>query len=113
LIGSAQARRFGGVLQHGSLPLFGSLTRITDVLAFKTEEERRETVSRVLEHAITLSEAVEKLVTYEQASSAFIQGFQEELDIHFIFEEPSKAELELARQLLEEKYNNTCWNLKN
>ena len=34
LIGSAQARRREGVLQHGSLPLVGDLTRIVQVLEF-------------------------------------------------------------------------------
>jgi lipoate-protein ligase A len=34
LIGSAQARRKDGVLQHGSLPLTGDLTRICQALAF-------------------------------------------------------------------------------
>ena len=34
LIGSAQARRREGVLQHGSLPLVGDLTRITQALVF-------------------------------------------------------------------------------
>ncbi len=37
LIGSAQARRREGVLQHGSLPLYGDLTRIVQVLVFDSE----------------------------------------------------------------------------
>jgi len=40
LIGSAQARRREGVLQHGTLPLFGDLTRITRVLKFSEENLR-------------------------------------------------------------------------
>ena len=34
IIGSAQARRKGGVLQHGSLPLFGDIARITEILNY-------------------------------------------------------------------------------
>ncbi len=34
LIGSAQARKKEGVLQHGSLPLTGDLTRICQALGF-------------------------------------------------------------------------------
>ncbi len=37
LIGSAQARRKEGVLQHGSLPLVGDLTRICQALVFENE----------------------------------------------------------------------------
>lgn len=40
LVGSAQARRKEGVLQHGSLPLSGDLTRILQVLVFPDEESR-------------------------------------------------------------------------
>jgi lipoyl(octanoyl) transferase len=37
LIGSAQARKREGILQHGSLPLHGDLTRIVQALAFEDE----------------------------------------------------------------------------
>ncbi len=40
LIGSAQARRKEGVLQHGSLPLTGDLTRICQALVFPDEAAR-------------------------------------------------------------------------
>ena len=42
LIGSAQARRKEGVLQHGSLPLTGDLTRICQALVFPDESGERE-----------------------------------------------------------------------
>ncbi len=113
LIGSAQARRYGGVLQHGSLPLFGSITRIAEVLFFSTEEERRLTCSRILAHATTLSEVLNRMVTYPEASEAITWGFEEEFGIRFIHEEPTKAEESLAHQLLEEKYSHIHWNQKN
>ena len=37
LIGSAQARKKNGVLQHGSIPLFGDISRIIEVLNFSDE----------------------------------------------------------------------------
>ncbi len=40
LIGSAQARKKEGVLQHGSLPLSGDLTRICQALDFENEAAR-------------------------------------------------------------------------
>jgi lipoate-protein ligase A len=40
LIGSAQARKKEGVLQHGSLPLTGDLTRICERLIFEDEAAR-------------------------------------------------------------------------
>ena len=38
LMGSAQSRRAGYVLQHGSLPLTGDITRLIDVLALPPDE---------------------------------------------------------------------------
>ena len=42
LIGSAQVRKQGGLLQHGSLPLCGDLGRICEVLSFASEAELRD-----------------------------------------------------------------------
>ena len=48
LVGSAQARKREGVLQHGSLPLAGDLSRITQVLVFPSEAARQEAAARLL-----------------------------------------------------------------
>ena len=54
LIGSAQARKKEGVLQHGSLPLTGDLTRICDALVFENESKRQEAKDRLLSRATTV-----------------------------------------------------------
>src|SRR5512140_3076029 len=54
LIGSAQARRREGVLQHGSLPLIGDLSRITEALVFPDDASRREAGQRLLSRATTV-----------------------------------------------------------
>src|SRR5690606_22324006 len=54
LLGSAQTRRSGIVLQHGALLLYGDLSRICDALAFYDEEEREDARRRVCSRAITL-----------------------------------------------------------
>ena len=47
LIGSAQARKREGILQHGSLPLHGDLTRIVQALAFEDESTREKVADRL------------------------------------------------------------------
>ncbi len=54
LVGSAQARRHEGVLQHGSLPLTGDLTRITRVLNYPAETDRQHAAERIHLRAATL-----------------------------------------------------------
>ena len=58
LIGSAQARKKEGVLQHGSLPLTGDLTRICQALVFENEAARENASKRLLERATTVESAL-------------------------------------------------------
>src|SRR5690606_38118347 len=41
LIGSAQVRRREGILQHGTLPLYGDISLICDALAYESEDDRQ------------------------------------------------------------------------
>src|SRR5450432_703583 len=75
LVGSAQVRKHNGALQHGSLPLSGDLTRITEALAFPDEEARRHAAERITRRATTLSEALGYEVTWEQAAAAIQAAF--------------------------------------
>jgi lipoyl(octanoyl) transferase len=108
LIGSAQARRKEGVLQHGSLPLCGDLTRITQALAYPDETTRAQAAARLLDRAATI-EMVGLHVSWEQAAEAFVEGFRETLNLEFQEEELSTAELHRAAELVAEKYGNPLW----
>jgi lipoate-protein ligase A len=110
LIGSAQARRSGGFLQHGSLPLGGRLERITEVIKYPTTQVRDEAKVRLLNHAITLEQITHQPRSWEQAAEEFIRGFRESLNINFIPSQINPRELERANQLVAEKYGNDGWN---
>jgi lipoate-protein ligase A len=109
LIGSAQARRSLGVLQHGSLPLFGDLTRITQALKSKTSEEQRAANQRLLDHATTAETILGYAPTWQQAAGAFVKAFEEQLQVEFIPGEPSESEHARALALEREKYANLTW----
>lgn len=109
LIGSAQARRKNGVLQHGTLPLHGDLTRITQVLAFSDEKHRSEAASRLLSHATTVETILGYKLNWEIAAQAFIAGFQSELDLELIRADLSNQEFKVAEKLAEEKYTHPSW----
>ncbi|MCC7119692.1 MAG: lipoate--protein ligase family protein, partial [Anaerolineales bacterium] len=79
LIGSAQARKKEGVLQHGSLPLFGDLTRICDALIFKDEATRENAKQRLLERATTVESMLGRRISFEEAGQAFVKGFEAQL----------------------------------
>jgi lipoate-protein ligase A len=109
LVGSAQARRQGGVLQHGTLPLYGDLSRITQVLAFPDQTNRIQAAERLLARATTVQSAMGRLVTWEQAAEAFTKGFMQTLGLNLIAGELSDKELARTEQLVEEKYGNPVW----
>ena len=109
LIGSAQARKKEGVLQHGSLPLTGDLTRICDALIFKDEAVRAIAAQRLLDRATTIESALGRVVDWETAAQAFVHAFEAQLDIKFEREELSASELLLADELVKEKYDHSSW----
>ncbi len=105
LIGSAQARRKEGVLQHGSLPLFGDLTRITQVLVFPDEETRAQAARRLLQRATTVETALGRKVTWQEAADAFVKAFQTVFQLDLQPGELTRVEKERAAELVALKYD--------
>lgn len=109
VIGSAQARRKGGVLQHGSLPLHGDLTRIIQVLAFPSAGERAQAALRLSKRAATVGQILGRAIDWQHASQAFIAAFQEALDLDLQAGDLTPQELARASQLVQEKYASPAW----
>jgi lipoate-protein ligase A len=109
LIGSAQARKKEGVLQHGSLPLTGDLTRICQALGFENEAARAEASKRLLTRAITVESALGRAVTWETAAQAFIHAFETQLGLCLEQGELSDSEARRANELVKEKYDHPSW----
>ena len=104
ILGSAQARRGNAFLQHGALPLDGEITRITQVLAFPDEAARKAAAEKLNARAVTLETALGRVVTWDEAADAFVEGFSQALGIDFIESELNGEELALAEKLRREKY---------
>jgi len=109
LIGSAQARKKEGVLQHGSLPLTGDLTRICQALVFKDEAAREVASQRLLDRATTVESVIGVEKDWETAAQAFARGFESQLGIKFESGVLSPSEEKRAAELVNEKYANAVW----
>lgn len=109
LIGSAQARRREGVLQHGSLPLYGDLARITQALAFPAGHQRQAAALRLLERAATVEASLGYPISWEAAAQAFVDAFQSVLDLEFKQSELTQAERSHTGELLRDKYGHREW----
>ncbi len=109
IIGSAQARKGEGVLQHGSLPLHGDLTRITRVLQFPSSETRSRAGFDLLQKAATAESISGRAVTWQEAAEAFQRAFSNSLNIHLVEEELTTEELDHAEQLVDTQYGHPDW----
>ncbi|OGO13757.1 MAG: hypothetical protein A2Y53_03205 [Chloroflexi bacterium RBG_16_47_49] len=109
LIGSAQARRKHAILQHGTLPLWGDLTRITQVLAFSDEQNRKDAATRLLSHATTVEMVLGGKLSWQNVVQAFIFGFQSELNLELMPTDLSEREQLLAEKLVQDKYTHPSW----
>lgn len=109
LIGSAQARRKEGVLQHGALPLYGDLTRIVNVLKFENEQKRSQAKTRLLAHATTIEMELGRVVSWEEAGQAFQQAFTDALNLDLVPGNLTETEKRRAQELMVEKYAHPSW----
>jgi lipoate-protein ligase A len=110
LIGSAQARRKDGVLQHGSLPLFGDLGRIASALVFPTPQDRAAAAERIYNRAITVEKVLGSAIPWDSAAQAFVEAFQEVLNLEFAQASTlTPAESARAAELVRAKYGHPGW----
>jgi lipoyl(octanoyl) transferase len=109
LIGSAQARRKEGVLQHGSLPLTGDLARITDALVFPDESSRLDAAQRLLARATTVESVLGRRVTWDEAAHALCNAFEAELDLYLEPGSLSDGEKGRLEELVQQKYDHPNW----
>jgi lipoate-protein ligase A len=101
LIGSAQTRTGGRVLQHGSLPLHGDIGRVADYLAAASEEEREGLRAHLRARATTLGDALGRAVSFAEACAALRAGFAEALNLDLAPGEATERELANAAARVE------------
>ncbi len=133
LIGSAQVRRRGIVLQHGTLPLTGDLSRILDCLrtaepipagpppnrtnhpgrpevAVQKPEALASRSDWLLARACTLKQALGREVSFHEAANALAQGLASELNLRLEPDVLTDREHLLTDQLRRDQYASDDWN---
>jgi lipoate-protein ligase A len=103
LVGSAQMRASGAVLQHGAVPLYGDIARICPLLSSHPDP------ARVRARATTVERALSRRVSWDEAAAALAQGFTEALNLQL---EPGRltgGERSEAQELRAEKYATSAW----
>jgi lipoate-protein ligase A len=111
LIGSAQRRRENTILQHGSLPLDDSSEEIFELLNYSSESDRKKS-RRIFKSKSTNLKKAGHNFEKKQLIDALATGLTEKLKITIEADYLNKNEIELARKLARNKYQNQAWNFK-
>ncbi|MEO8393407.1 MAG: biotin/lipoate A/B protein ligase family protein [Chloroflexota bacterium] len=112
LVGSAQVRRKQGILQHGTLPLTGDISRICDVLVYLDEITRAAAKADVHARALTLEEALGVAVDWQTVAAAVVDGFAQAFDLDFKVGDLSPMERATATRLISDQYDTETWTFR-
>ncbi len=107
--GSAQTRKKGVILQHGSIPLDVDKVKLFDLFVYPNERVKERARRSFGDKAIAINEVVEYPVSFNEAKQAFKAGFERGLDIQL---EPFELSDEQLAEVhaLESKYKSEEWN---
>jgi len=112
LVGSAQARKHGCVLQHGSIPLLLDADRLFTVLNFSDAGERRRLLADFKNGVVSLNEAGGRSYSYAEVVMALADGLAGVLGVELEKGKLTPQEVITAQRLVREKYGRDQWNRK-
>lgn len=109
IIGSAQRRTGGHVLQHGSFLLGSAHLQLIDCIPNLTDDQRHRLHNVLRQKTVDLASVLGRMVDFDDVASTMKTAFQEVLHIEFDDGQLTNQELELAQEL-NEKYASEDWN---
>ena len=108
--GSAQTRRYGNLLQHGTLLINVDLGKMFSLLNVSKKKIEDKNIKNASKRVTCLREEIGE-IEEEEIIDALKKGFEEGLDIELVEEEMKKEEMEKAKEL-RGKYVSKEWNFK-
>ncbi len=113
IVGSAQLRRDGFLLQHGSIQLDYDQSEVAFIMK-KLDSKQRLRLSRLLTKKTTFINAhtTKKQYTFSEVSKVLSKGFEKNWDTdNFVYSSLlTESEQALTKKLLGEKYASESWN---
>ncbi|MCK4240933.1 MAG: lipoate--protein ligase family protein, partial [Candidatus Atribacteria bacterium] len=108
IVGSAQVRKGGVVLQHGSLLIELEKDKLFSVFNFPSVQikERFELKFK----ATSLEEILKRKIDFSELSEILPRGFEEEFGVRLMEEKLTEPEEKISKDLLKNKYSTYEWN---
>lgn len=110
--GSAQIRRRGSILQHGTLMYDTDIYVLGRILRVPEEKLRAHGADSIYSRVTTLSRELGRKVGRRDVVENMIEGFKEALGIELRASPLTGWEREKARELVEAKYSRREWNYR-
>jgi lipoate-protein ligase A len=108
--GSAQYRRGGALLQHGSLPISADVRLLFSMLTFPSNAVRERAREEFDKRATCLSDLLGRKTPAEELARAVFRGFELGLGIQLRRESLTAMESSESHTLAAQKYQSTAWN---
>ena len=112
LVGSAQARRGGAILQHGSILLDIDWDAWVSVFSYATEAGKERARLKLPTRMTSLRHELGRPVTAPEVQHALVTGFEQAMNICLATDTLSAQEQAETRRIVEEKYGADDWTTK-
>ena len=109
--GNAQTRKYGGLLQHGTVLMDVDVDEMFKVLRVPEEKLRDKTIENV-KHRVTSLKHLGIEITFEEVQKYLVDGFIETFNAHVNEEKIPDYVYDLAKKLEVEKYATYEWNFR-
>ncbi len=109
IAGSAQTRHKGVILQHGSILLEIEEEKLFDLFHYPNERVRERLQKGFKEKAVAINDISDRVITLEEARTAFKSGFEKGLDIKLEPYVLTEEEMAYVKELAKSRYANDKW----
>ena len=108
--GSAQTRKNGIILQHGTIIIDVDVEKMFSLLKVPDEKIKDKMIASVKDRVTSLNNELKPNLNQSELEKTFEQGFSTALDTELISEDLTPEEIKTAEKLHKEKYNTKEWN---
>ncbi|MHC1758733.1 MAG: biotin/lipoate A/B protein ligase family protein [Negativicutes bacterium] len=112
VVGSAQVRKDGVLLQQGSILLRFFPERMASVMCFDDEAARMKMTAELSRRATDLSEVAGRKIGFDEAVEAVQAGIAEQCLLHLTRGARTLTEKRMIQELTRDKYSTEEWNLR-
>jgi lipoate-protein ligase A len=106
--GNAQTRRFGSVLQHGTILIDPNIRLMFELLKVSPEKISDKFISSVYERVTSITRELGRKPSFEEVRDAMRFGFEASFGVKFEYGQLTQEEINLAEEL-REKYASKEW----